>query len=163
MTGTYLTDAVKERFPEDVLGTHAFRGDDTVVIRKEALPAVAAFLKDQLGFDMLMDLTAVDYLPREPRFELVCHLYSTGRNVRLRLKCPVPAGDASVASLTPLWPGAGWFEREAWDMFGLDFKGHPDLRRLLMYESFEGHPLRKDYPIDRHQPRRDDGAGRTDR
>jgi NADH-quinone oxidoreductase subunit C len=148
-----LSEAIKSRFPAEVLESHAFRGDETVVIKKEALAAVSAFLRDELHFDFLMDLTAVDYLPREPRFELVCHFYSSSKNYRLRLKCPVPAEGASVASLTPLWSGANWFERECWDMFGIKFEGHPDLRRLLMYDGFEGHPLRKDYPLQKRQPR----------
>lgn len=150
---SYLLETLKSKFPDAVLETHAFRGDETAVIKKEALAAVAAFLRDDLGFDLLMDLTAADYLPREPRFELVCHFYSTRHNYRLRLKAPVPAGDAAVDSLTGLWAGANWFEREVWDMFGINFKGHPDLRRLLMYDGFEGHPLRKDYPLKKRQPR----------
>ena len=150
---SYLLNTLKAEFPAEVLETSAFRGDETAVIRKEALSKVAAYLKNGLGFDFLMDLTAVDNLPREPRFELVCHFYSTAHNYRLRLKCPVPAEDARVESLTPLWAGANWFEREAWDMFGIKFEGHPDLRRLLMYDGFEGHPLRKDYPLKKRQPR----------
>ncbi len=150
---SYLLDAFKARFPEDTLETSSFRGDETVVIRKEALKAAALFLRDELGFDFLMDLTAVDYLPRQPRFELVCHFYSSKHNYRLRLKCPVTAEDPSAASLTPVWAGANWFEREVWDMFGIRFEGHPDLRRLLMYDGFEGHPLRKDYPLKKRQPR----------
>jgi NADH-quinone oxidoreductase subunit C len=150
---SYLLETVKSKFPQHVLETHAFRGDETVVVKKEALPEVAAFLRDSLGFDFLMDLTAVDYLPREPRFELVCHFYSSRHNYRLRLKCPVEGNAPSVASLTPLWAGANWFEREVWDMFGIKFEGHPDLRRILMYDGFEGHPLRKDYPLKKRQPR----------
>ncbi len=150
---SYLLDTLKNRFPEAVLETHAFRGDETAVVKKEALLEAAAFLKQELGFDMLMDLTAADYLPREPRFELVCHFYSTTHNYRLRLKCPVEAHDAAVDSLTPLWAGANWFEREVYDMFGIKFNGHPDLRRILMYDGFEGHPLRKDYPLKKRQPR----------
>ncbi|HNW45084.1 MAG TPA: NADH-quinone oxidoreductase subunit C [Elusimicrobiales bacterium] len=150
---SYLLDTLKARFTDAVLATHAFRGDETAVIRKEALAEAAAFLKKELGFDFLMDLTAADYLPREPRFELVCHFYSSAHNYRLRLKCPVPADDAAVDSLTPLWAGANWFEREVYDMFGIKFNGHPDLRRILMYDGFEGHPLRKDYPLKKRQPR----------
>lgn len=149
---SYLIDTFRAKFPDDTLSAHSFRGDETVVVRKEALAAAAAYLRDELGFDMLMDLTAADYLPREPRYELVCHLYSTKHNYRLRLKCPVPAGDLSVATLTGVWAGANWFEREAWDMFGIKFEGHPDLRRVLMYDGFEGHPLRKDYPLKKRQP-----------
>jgi len=150
---SYLLDTLKARFPDSVLAAHAFRGDETAVIKKEILAEAAAFLKTELGFDFLMDLTAVDNLPREPRYELVCHFYSSAHNYRLRLKCPVPADDAAVASLTPLWAGANWFEREVFDMFGIKFNGHPDLRRILMYDGFEGHPLRKDYPLKKRQPR----------
>ncbi len=150
---SYLLDEIKAKFPQDVLETHSFRGDETVVVRREALGDVALFLRDGLGFDILMDLTAADYLPREPRYELVCHFYSTGHNYRLRLKCPVPAETPSVKSLTSVWPGANWLEREVYDMFGISFEGHPDLRRILMYDGFEGHPLRKDYPLKKRQPR----------
>jgi len=150
---SYLLETLKSKFPGAVLETHAFRGDQTAVINKGSLAEVAAFLKGELGFDFLMDLTAVDYAPREPRFELVVHFYSSKHNYRLRLKCPVEAGEPEVASLTPLWPGANWFEREVYDMFGIKFEGHPDLRRILMYDGFEGHPLRKDYPLKKRQPR----------
>ncbi|OGR70011.1 MAG: NADH dehydrogenase [Elusimicrobia bacterium GWC2_63_65] len=150
---SYLLETLKSKFPDAVLETHAFRGDETALVGKEDLLRVAAFLRDELGFDMLMDLTAADYLPRDPRFELVCHLYSTRHNYRLRLKCPVGGEAPAVASLTGLWAGANWFEREVWDMFGINFEGHPDLRRILMYDGFEGHPLRKDYPLKQRQPR----------
>ena len=111
----------------------------------------------ELRFDVLMDLTAVDYCRfpgREdgPRFEIVYHLYSLPHNHRLRVKVRADEDEAVVASATPLWPIANWFEREVWDMFGVRFDGHPDLRRLLMYEEFVGHPLRKDYPVNRRQP-----------
>jgi NADH-quinone oxidoreductase subunit C len=106
---------------------------------------------------MLMDLTAVDYLKfpgREdgPRFDVVYHLYSVAHNHRLRLKVAVEQDEPSVPTATGLWPIANWLEREVWDMFGIRFEGHPDLRRLLLYEEFVGHPLRKDYPIERRQP-----------
>jgi NADH-quinone oxidoreductase subunit C len=99
----------------------------------------------------------VDYLAypgREdaPRFEVVYHLYSVAHNHRLRVKAGVDEDDPVVPSAVPLWPIANWFEREVWDMFGVRFTGHPDLRRLLLYEAFEGHPLRKDYPVNRRQP-----------
>ena len=150
---SYLLDTVKNKFPDAVLDTHDFRGDETVIIQKASLKEAAAFLKEDLGFDFLMDLTAVDYLPREPRFELVCHFYSSKHNYRLRLKCPIEGADAQAPSLTPLWAGANWFEREVYDMFGIRFEGHPDLRRILMIDGFEGHPLRKDYPLKKRQPR----------
>ena len=154
---------VRDRFPEAVLTTHQFRGDDTVVVRREAVKEVARFLRDDpaMAFNVLMDLTAVDYLryperqdPPGPttRFEVVYHLYSLEHGHRVRVKVPVGEGDPMVESLTDLWPAADWFEREVWDMFGIQFLGHPNLKRLLMYEEFQGHPLRKDYPVNKRQP-----------
>ena len=99
-----------------------------------------------------MDLTAVDYHPASPRFEMVYHFYSLATNKRLRLKAPLSGPDFEIASLTALWQGANWFEREVYDMFGIKFKNHPDLRRILMYDGFKGHPLRKDYPLKKRQP-----------
>jgi NADH-quinone oxidoreductase subunit C len=90
--------------------------------------------------------------PPEERFTVVYHFYSTSHKHRLRLVVPVPETDAELDSLTPLWPGANWLEREVWDMFGISFCGHPGLKRILMYEGFEGHPLRKDYPVKKRQP-----------
>ena len=150
---SYLLDEIKAKFPQDVLETHSFRGDDTAVLRREALADAALFLRDTLGFDILMDLTAVDNLPRDPRYELVCHLYSTGHNYRLRLKAFVEDEETEVPTISDLFGGADWLEREVYDMFGINFTGHPDLRRILMYEGFEGHPLRKDYPLKKRQPR----------
>jgi len=94
----------------------------------------------------------VDYIPREPRFEVVIHLYSIPHGHRLRLKTPLEGDDPEMDTLTSVWRGTDWFEREAWDMYGIVFKGHPNLKRILLYEEFEGHPLRKDYPIDKRQP-----------
>jgi NADH-quinone oxidoreductase subunit C len=113
------------------------------------------FLRDDeaTAFEMLMDLTAVDLLGRgEPRFEVVYHLYSVARRHRLRVKVRVSETEPVVDSLTPVWPAANWMEREVWDLYGIRFAGHPDLRRLLLYEEFEGHPLRKDYPKTGRQP-----------
>ena len=103
-------------------------------------------------FNFLIDLTAVDYLGQTPRFEVVYHLYSLPQNHRLRVKIRVPEDEPWVHSLVPLWKSANWIERECWDMFGIRFVGHPDPRRILMYEEFVGHPLRKDYPVDKRQP-----------
>jgi NADH-quinone oxidoreductase subunit C len=99
-----------------------------------------------LRFDVLLEVTAADYFPREPRFEIVYHLLSIPNRRRLRLKVRTTAG-ASVPTVQSVWRGAGWPEREVWDMFGIVFDGHPDLRRLLMPEDWEGHPARKDYPV----------------
>ena len=149
----HVTRTIKEKFPEYVTDSHAFRGDETVVIKREALLEVAGYLRDGLGFEFLMDLTAVDYPGREERFEMVYHFFSLSANLRLRLKAPVGGQNPVIASLTPLWSGANWFEREVYDMFGIKFEGHPDLRRILMYDTFEGHPLRRDYSLDKRQPR----------
>jgi len=157
--GPSILDEVRARFGGTVLETHDQHGDHTAVVERAAVRDVLAFCRDAgaLAFDMLMDLTAVDYAKfpgREdgPRFEVVYHLYSVPHNHRLRVKVRVDEDDASVPTAVPLWPIANWFEREVWDMFGIRFEGHPDLRRLLMYEEFVGHPLRKDYPINRRQP-----------
>ena len=140
--------------PEAVTATHANLGDATAVVREFYLLDVMRFLRDDsaLQFDMLSDVCAVDYLPRVPRFEVVYHLYSVARNHRLRVKVPVDATTPSVPSMVELWESANWMEREVWDLYGIRFEGHPDLRRILLYEEFEGHPLRKDYPKERRQP-----------
>ena len=152
---------VQEQFSQEVVETHAFRGDETLVIRPGALLAVAKFLKTapELDFNFLMDLTAVDYLffaggriQKEFRFEVVYHFYSLKHNHRLRIKVPVDEKDPEVDTLTGLWASANWYEREVWDMFGIPFKGHPNLKRILMYEEFQGHALRKDYPFNKRQP-----------
>ena len=159
MDGAALLNEVRARFGAAVLETHDHRGDHTAVVERAVLRDVLAFCRDAgaLAFDVLMDLTAVDYSKfpgREdgPRFEVVYHLYSLAHNHRLRVKVRVDEDDPVVPTAVSLWPIANWFEREVWDMFGLRFDGHPDLRRLLMYEEFVGHPLRKDYPINRRQP-----------
>ena len=159
MDGQAILARLRARLGARVLETHDFRGDHTAVMAGEAIPDALAFCRDdpELGFDLLADLTAVYYLKfpgREdsPRFEVVYHLYSTEHNHRVRLKVRVEQDDPRVPTATGLWPIANWLEREVWDMFGIRFEGHPDLRRLLLYEEFQGHPLRKDYPITRRQP-----------
>jgi NADH-quinone oxidoreductase subunit C len=157
--GPTILTLLRERFGAAIVTTHAHRGDHTAVVTREALLDVLRFCRDddRLAFAMLSDLTAVDYLKfpgREdgPRFEVVYQLYSLIHNHRLRLKVSVDEDDAVVPTAVSLWPIANWLEREVWDMFGIRFQGHPDLRRLLLYEEFSGHPLRKDYPINRRQP-----------
>jgi NADH-quinone oxidoreductase subunit C len=182
-----LIARVTDRFPDAVFASHAYRGDETVVVRRESLLEVARFLKDDpaLRMNFLMDLTAVDYsafgksptraffassgiavspasqIPdadpwpgpvAQSRFAVVYHFFSFAHKHRLRLVVPVDETDAKVDSLTLIWAGANWLEREVWDMFGIRFQGHPDLKRILMYEEFEGHPLRKDYPVNKRQP-----------
>ena len=147
---------LQQRFPQAIVAQHAAHGDETVTVERASWRQVAQFLRDDPAcrYNFLMDLTAVDYLTmgRTPRYEVVAHLYSLPHNQRLRLKTPVPDSEPRLDSLMPVWEGANWFEREIYDMFGLTFDGHPDLRRILLYEGFEGHPLRKDYPQDKEQP-----------
>lgn len=149
-----VIEKLKEEFGNVIVETHRFRGDDTAVVSREKVIDVLTFLKQDtdMAFEFLMDVTAVDYLGQEPRFEVVYHLYSFARNRRVRIKTKVPEEDAVVDTASSVWKGADWFEREIYDMYGISFKGHPDLRRILLYEEFEGHPLRKDYPLDLRQP-----------
>jgi NADH-quinone oxidoreductase subunit C len=152
--------------PEDVLaraqalagdrlrGGHCRLGEATVLVERGGAEAFFRALRDdaELSLDLLSDLTVVDYLGRVPRFEVVYHLNSLRHRHRLRVKVGAPGDDPWVHSVVDLWKAANWFEREAWDMFGVRFVGHPDLRRILMYEEFVGHPLRKDYPHTKRQP-----------
>jgi NADH-quinone oxidoreductase subunit C len=152
-----LIELVKKNFPDAVLESHSQLGDDTVVLAPGRWREVARFLKENPQSDMAMltDLTAVDYQDRDPRFEVVAHLYSLSHGHRLRIKARVGDRDGETVeldSLTELWGSANWLERECFDMFGVKFLGHPDLRRILLYPEFEGHPLRKDYPAEKIQP-----------
>ena len=154
-----ILDELRRRFGDAIVETGDLRGELTAVVARDAILGVLAHCRDDaaLAFDVLTDLTAVDYQKfpgREDgsRFEVVYHLYSIPKNHRLRLKVRLDQDDARVASAVAIWPIANWLEREVWDMFGVRFEGHPDLRRLLLYEEFVGHPLRKDYPINRRQP-----------
>lgn len=177
-----LMAKVIERLGDNVLEHHDFRGDDRIHVAPENIVEVARILHDdaELAFDLLLDVTAVDYfgqpdefemlrevwdrdhsamrrLPRRrhllvlphrgphPRFAVVYHMISTRHRHRLRIKSRVTEENPTIPSVTPIWPAANWLERETWDMYGIRFDGHPDLRRIYLYEEFEGHPLRKDY------------------
>jgi NADH-quinone oxidoreductase subunit C len=154
---------LKEQFGDTVLETHSLCGDDTALVPRDAIVSVLTFLRDdaELQMDMPVDLTCVDFLGREPRFEVVYHLYSTSIHHRVRIKCRVPEEDATIATSVTVYSGFDWFEREAWDLYGVKFIGHPKPKRMFMYEQFEGHALRKDYPKDKRQPlvRRGPGPG----
>lgn len=140
---------LREFDPEAVEDAGVFRDEVTLFIRPGRLLRTAEFLRDDadLAFKFLADLTALDHYPNEPRFETVYHLLSIRTAERLRLKVRLPGDDPRVASLVPVWPAANAFEREVFDLFGIRFEGHPFLRRILMPEDWEGHPLRKDYPV----------------
>lgn len=150
MDSTALVALLQESLPE----AHVERAPSvdlhtTLYVDRDALPRVMRELRDraELGFRLLAELTAVDYWPREPRFEVLYILVSIEHRQRLRLKVRLPGDDAHVATISGLWPAANWLEREVWDLFGIAFDGHPDPRRLLMPEDWEGYPLRKDYPV----------------
>ncbi len=155
-------EKLKAKLGDAVRSTHAEHGDETAVVDAARIVEICTFLRDDpdLKFTMLVDLTVLDTLGLDPReagrFEVVYHLRSMATGKRLRLKAPIDLapdeGPALIDSVTSVWKGANWFEREAWDMFGVHFRGHPKLKRILMYEEFVGHPLRKDYPKDRRQP-----------
>jgi NADH-quinone oxidoreductase subunit C len=129
-------------------------GNEWARVRRDSWARVCLFLRDDPTTDMKMatDLTCVDRMGREPRFDVVLHLYSVTKKHRVRLYAGVPEDDCAVESVVGIWPGMNWFEREAYDLYGVRFRGHPDLRRILMYPEFVGHPLRKDYPKEKRQP-----------
>jgi NADH-quinone oxidoreductase subunit C len=124
----------------------------TMYAPRDEVPEAARVLRDdpRLRFTFLAELTAVDFFPRAPRFELIYILVSIDHRARLRLKVRLPDQDARVRTVSAIWPAANWLEREVWDLFGIEFAGHPDMRRLLMPEDWEGHPLRKDHPVQIH-------------
>ena len=153
-TKSVVLGKLKEKFGDAIVSTHSDFGDDTAVVKRERIVEICTFLRDdpELAFDFAMDLTGVDYLGEEPRFEVVYHLYSLEKKHRVRIKARLPEEDPTIDSAVPVWVGIDWYEREAYDMYGIVFRGHPNLKRILMYDSFVGHPLRKDYPKARRQP-----------
>ena len=153
MEETKILETLKEKFPNGVLETTALLGDETALLRRDDLLEIVDYLrKKPFAFNLLLDMTCVDFPGRHDRFEVVYHVFSLALNRRLRLKLCVPE-DEPVDSLIRFWKNADWLEREAFDMFGVPFRGHPNLTRLFMYDGFEGHPLRKDYPLRKRQPR----------
>lgn len=140
---------LQEAFPEAVEEVMSFRDETWAVVRVEALLEVCRFLKEdpELAYDFLSFVCAVDYMPREPRFEVVYQVYSTKFHHRFRIKTRVGGQDPMVPSVTSIWPTADWHERETFDLMGIGFDGHPDLRRILLPQDWVGHPLRKDYPL----------------
>lgn len=145
---------LEQKFQDRIKEVSAQFGDECILIERDALVDVVRFLKEKpYSFTMLLDLTCVDYCDHQPRFEMVYHLFSLPNNQRLRVKARLEEKDLWINSLTEFWKNANWLEREVFDMFGVEFRGHPDMRRIFMYDGFEGHPLRKDYPLRKRQPR----------
>ena len=142
--------ALRAAFPDLELRAAGMRGQDWVVVPASAIVEICTFLRDdpRTQYKMLTDITAVDLLPRAPRWDVVYSLLSLSRNDRFRLKVAIPDGEApSVPTATPVWPAANWYEREIFDLMGIRFTDHPDLRRILMPDDWVGHPLRYDHPL----------------
>ena len=145
-----IEELIRDKYPTELRGTKEFRGQLSVVLAKDRIKEIMRYLHDtpDLYFNFLKDLCGVDHLgKKEPRFEVVYHLYSLRHGHMVRIKAEVPDEDASIDSVVDVWAGANWHERECFDLFGINFKGHPDLRRILMPDDWNGHPLRKDYPL----------------
>jgi NADH-quinone oxidoreductase subunit C len=136
-----------EGFEQFALSSVEKLGERTVVIAPERLVEACRFLKHELKYERLSTVTAVDRYPSEPRFEVVYHVHSISRKERLRLKCFLTGDNPEIDSATAVWRSANWYEREVFDLFGIRFRNHPDLTRIMMPEDWEGHPLRKDYPV----------------
>ena len=150
LSGYPVAAALASRFADAIAGGHDEHKELVLFVAPEAIVDVCRFLKDEQQFNRLSGLTGVDWWPAEPRFEVVYLLHSISKRERLRLKCRVGEG-AEIDSVTPVWRAANWYERETFDMFGVRFRNHPDLRRILMPADWEGHPLRKDYPVHGHK------------
>jgi NADH-quinone oxidoreductase subunit C len=138
--------ALDQQFPSAILEAKSALGEVTLVIDPPAIGEVCSYLKIHLGFDRLSSVTCVDWWPQDPRFEIVYHLHSVKSNARLRLKARV-AENVEIASVTDVWSGANWYEREVFDLYGVTFRNHPNLERILMPTDWDGHPMRKDFPI----------------
>ena len=150
ITAASTVQQVQEKFPQAVVETVEFRGEQTIVLLPEHLVAVCTYLQKDLRYIFLSSVTAVDWPERIPRYDVVYHLLSIPNQSELRLKVRVGQrreDPSSVPSVTGVWPGANWYEREVYDLFGITFAGHPDLRRILMPIDWTTHPLRKDYPL----------------
>ena len=145
-----IAEKIKEQFPDQVIEVAEFRDQVSVIVKRDQTVPILKYLHDDplLSLDHLQDLTAVDYLNKKDiRFEVVYNLYSIKYRHKIRIRAQVPDNDPKINSVVPIWAGANWHERECFDMFGIVFTRHPDLRRILMPEDWEGHPLRKDYPL----------------
>jgi len=140
-----VVEGLQSRFNLDV---QEFRGEVTLIVPPEHIVSVAQALRDDYGFEQLVDVTAVDYFPQlEPRFHVVYHIRSLAQTLIICLRVPLNGNYPSVSTVEKVYPGANWYEREVYDMFGITFEGHSDLRRILMPYDWQGHPLRKDYPL----------------
>lgn len=147
MTEHVAVSRLKSKFSDSVLDVAEFRGQTSITVKREDIVAICSFLKKELGYNLLTDLCGVDYLGKSPRFMVVYNMYNLATKERLRIKIAVPESDARVDTVSTVWRTANWHERECWDLMGISFNNHPDLRRILMPADWQGHPLRKDYPL----------------
>jgi len=149
------TEKVLSALPKGAIkSVQEFRGQISLSVEPERIIDVLKLLRDRFGYRYLIDLTAVDHLPNEPRFEVVYHLWCHAEKRLIRVKSYAEGDPPHISSVVGLWSTANWHERECYDMFGIIFDGHPDLRRILLWEGFEGHPLRKDYPVEGRDEKR---------
>ncbi len=139
---------IEEKFPGVVVLKNEFRGETSVTIKAEAVRDVSRYLRDALGFDYMIDLASIDHFETEPRWEVVYELYSMSEGRHLRVKFTLPEAEPEAPTVSDLWPTADWHEREVYDMMGITFKDHPDLRRILMWDGYPYYPLRKDFPLE---------------
>jgi len=147
MRSDEMSGKLLEAFPAAIIEESHFRDETTLRIKASALRDICLYSRDNLGFNYLIDLSSVDHFGDEPRYEVVYELYSMKDCVHLRLKISVSEDDCNVPTVSDIWPTADWHEREAYDMMGLHFTNHPDLRRILMWDGYPYHPLRKDFPL----------------
>ena len=148
MTAEELSDSLGKRFGEKIQAKTEFRGETSYTIAPSGLREIAKFCRDELSFDYLLDVTSIDNYSEEPRFEIIYHLYAMSHAVHLRLKLKVPEEVGAIDTVSEIWPTANWHEREIYDMMGIKFNGHPDLRRILMWDGYPYYPLRKDFPLE---------------
>ena len=148
MTTEEAVASPEKLFGEKIQNKTEFRGETSFTIAASDVHEIANFCRDELSFDYLLDITSIDNFGEDPRFEIVCHLYSMPHGVHLRLKLRVPEELVAVDTISDIWPTANWHEREAYDMMGIKFTGHPDLRRILMWDGYPFFPLRKDFPLE---------------
>ena len=147
MNSSEAVEKIETRFQNNILLKNSFRDEFSMTVTKDSLIEIMTFCKKDLGFDYLVDLTAVDNSGTNPRYEVVYELYSYSDSCHLRIKVGVDESEREVSSVVDLWPTANWHEREAFDMIGVTFSGHPDMRRILMWEGYPYYPLRKDFPL----------------
>ena len=147
MNSSEAVEKIETRFKDNILLKNSFRDELSLTVTKDSLIEIMTFCKNDLGFDYLVDLSAVDNLGTNPRYEVVYELYSYSDSCHLRIKVGVDESEREVSSVVGLWPTANWHEREAFDMIGVTFSGHPDMRRILMWEGYPYYPLRKDFPL----------------